>query len=114
MIYKSVLLSIVVSTNGKRSQNHITKTIGANRDSIQKTMVRRIHVHHIGENIWGSLPRKRQCDVVNDEDWELIMKWWETSMTISPNQKDVKRQKIAPKTFERHVTHYLQKSQIQF
>jgi hypothetical protein len=87
LIYKSVLLSTVVSTNGKRSQNHITKTIGANRDSIQKTMVRRIHVHHIGENIWGSLPRKCQCDVVNDEDWELIMKWWETSMTISPNQK---------------------------
>jgi hypothetical protein len=49
-----------------------------------------------GENIWGSLPRKHQCDVVNDENQE----WWETFTTISPNQKDVKRQRIAPKTFE--------------
>jgi hypothetical protein len=79
-----------VSANGKGSQNHIAKTIGANHYSIQKTMVRCIHVHHIGENIWGGLPRKHQCDVVNDEDRELIMKWWETSTTISPNQKDVK------------------------
>jgi hypothetical protein len=55
LTYNSVLLSTIVSTNGKGSQNHIAKTIGANRDSIQKTMVRHIHVHHIGENIWGSL-----------------------------------------------------------
>jgi hypothetical protein len=67
---------------------------------------RHIHVHHIGENIWGGLPKKCQCDVVNDEDWVLIMKWWETSTIVSPNQKDVKRRIIVPKTFEWHATHY--------
>jgi hypothetical protein len=36
---------------------------------------------------------------VNDEDWELIMKWWETSTIVSPNQKDVKRWKIV----QRHL-----------
>lgn len=44
--------------NHRGSQNHIAKTIGANRYSIQKEVVRRIHVHHIGKNIWGGLPRK--------------------------------------------------------
>jgi hypothetical protein len=43
------------------------------------------------ENIWGSLPKKHRFDVVNDEDWEPIMRWWETFTTVSPNQKDVKR-----------------------
>jgi hypothetical protein len=71
-------------------------------------VVRCIHVHHTSENIWGSLHRK--CDVVNDEDHELIMKWWETTIVVSPNQKDVKRQRIAPKTFKQQVTHYLQES----
>ncbi len=47
---------------------------------------------------------------MNDEDHELIMKWWETTIVVSPNQKDVKRQRIAPKTFKQQVTHYLQES----
>jgi hypothetical protein len=85
LTYKNVLLSAIVFANRTGSQNHITKTIGANCYSIQKKVVRRIHVHHIGENIWGGLLGKCQCDVVNDEDWELIMKWWETSMAVSPN-----------------------------
>jgi hypothetical protein len=89
-----------VFANVRKSQNHIAKKIRANHYSIQKVVVRHIHVHHIGENIWGGLPKKCQCDVVNDEDRELIMKWWETCTIISPNQKDVKRQIIAPKTFE--------------
>jgi hypothetical protein len=77
-------------------------------------MVKHIHIHHTCENIWGGLLRKHQCDVVSDEDQELIMKWWETSMIISPNQKDVmKWQKNVPKTFE-HVTYYLEESQVQF
>jgi hypothetical protein len=101
-----------VFTNGRGSQNHIAETIGVNRYSIQKEMVRHIHVHYIDENNWGGLPRKCQCDVVNDEDQELIMKWWETSMVVSPNQKDVKRQRIVPKIFEQHATHYLQESQV--
>jgi len=75
LIYKNVLLSIVVSTNGRRSQNHIAKIIGPNHYSIQKTMVKHIHIHHTCENIWGGLPKKHRCDVVNDENWELIMKW---------------------------------------
>ncbi len=113
LINNNVLLFTIVFTNGKGSQNHIVKKIGANRYSIQKITAKHIHVHHIAENISGGLPMKCWCDVMNDEDHELIMKWWETSMTISPNQKDVKRQRIAPKTFEQHVTHYLQESQIQ-
>ncbi len=47
LTYKNVLLSIGVSTNGRRSQNHITKTIGANHYSIWKIVVKCIHVHHM-------------------------------------------------------------------
>ncbi len=47
---------------------------------------------------------------MNDEDHELIMKWWEITIVVSPNQNDVKRQRIAPKTFKQQVTHYLQES----
>jgi isochorismate hydrolase len=86
-----------MSANGRGNQNHIGETIGANHYSIQKEMVRRMHVHYTDENIWGGLCKKCQCDVVNDEDRELIMKWWETSLVVSPNQKDVKRQRIVPK-----------------
>ncbi len=103
-----------MSTNGRRSQNHIAKTIEANHCSIRKMVVRCIHVDHTCENLWGGLPKKHRCDVVNDEDRELIMKWWETSTIVSPNQKDKKRQRTVPKTFEQHATHYLQESQVQF
>jgi hypothetical protein len=34
------------------------------------------------------------------EDYNLIKDWWDTTTTISPNRKDVKRKKINAKTFE--------------
>jgi hypothetical protein len=72
----------------------------------------RIHVGQTRKNIWGGLLQKRWCDVLHEQDCNLITKWWDTTFTISPNIKDVKRRRIGVKTFEQHATHYLQESQV--
>jgi hypothetical protein len=48
--------------------------------------------------------------MMNERDCEVVLKWWETTITISPIHKDVKRMHISAKVFEKHPTHYLQKS----
>jgi len=56
------------------------------------------------------MPWIRQCDTLNEEKKSLILNWWETTTTISPNTKDVKRRRIVVNTIENPPTHYLQES----
>jgi hypothetical protein len=51
---------------------------------------------------------------VGEADRELILNFWDTSTTISPNHKDLKQQHIGVKTWEKHPTHYLQKTQVMY
>jgi hypothetical protein len=71
-----------------------------------------VHVDETNENLWGGLFWKCRCDMISEGDWEVVLKWWETSTTISPIQKDVKRKHISAKVFDKHPTHYLQEYQV--
>jgi len=66
LIYRNALLSIIVSCKNCVSQSFILKTMGANRYFLRKAIVRRIYVGQAREIIWGKIPRKRQCDVLNE------------------------------------------------
>lgn len=100
LTFTNVLLYVVVSTSANTNQMHIAKTIGAFRYFIWKVINIKIHGDQRSDNFWGGLPRKCWCDVINVEDWELILKWWETSITISPIQKDMKHWRIGVKKFD--------------
>jgi hypothetical protein len=62
------------------------------------------------ENIWDGLPWKQHCDLLNEKDRGLILRWWNAITTISPIAKDVKRRQTNINIFEDHPTHYLQES----
>jgi hypothetical protein len=66
----------------------------------------------LNENIWGGLPRKQCCDLFDEKDHDLILRWWNVATTISPIAKDVKRRQTNITTFEEHPTPYLQESQV--
>jgi hypothetical protein len=74
----------MVSNAPNTSQNHITKTTSASRYMVIKTMLQCVHVDEIRENLWGGLLSKRHCDVINERDHKLVLKWWETSTNVSP------------------------------
>jgi hypothetical protein len=64
--YRNVLVEPMVSNAPNTSQNHITKIIGASRYMVIKAMLQCVHVDEIRENLWGGLPRKRCCVVINE------------------------------------------------
>ncbi len=90
LIYQNALLSAFVSCKNGVSQSFILKTMGANRYFLRKAIVRRIYVGRLGRT-FGRIPQKRPCDVLNEQDSNLVKKWWDIASTISPNTKDVKR-----------------------
>jgi hypothetical protein len=63
-------------------------------------MLQCVHVDEIRENLWGGLPRKRCCVVINEWHHELVLKWWETSTNVSPIWKDIKRRCISAIVFD--------------
>jgi hypothetical protein len=52
LIYQNAFLLVVAFYKSGASQNFISRTIGASRCSLRKTIVRRIYVGQVGENIW--------------------------------------------------------------
>jgi hypothetical protein len=63
-----------------------------------------------GRTLGGGVLQKQQYDVFSEKDYNLVKDWWDTTTTISPNKKDVKKNKISTKIFELHATHYLHES----
>ncbi len=66
LIYRNALLSTIVSCKNGASQSFISRTIGANKYSLRKAIVRRIYLGQAREIIWGGIPRKRQCNVFSE------------------------------------------------
>lgn len=111
-VYRNAILFAIVSSTNGASQNFIPKALRATRYSLRKALIRKVHVDETNENVWVGLPRKWHCDVIDEKDCELIMRWWDNATTISQNKKDIKRRRISMKTFEEHLIHYLQESQV--
>ncbi len=70
-------------------------------------MIRHMHVDSSGDDFWGGLPKKQWCDMLDEGEQNLIPKRWETTTTVFPNRKDVKRRKLGVKSWEMYPTHYL-------
>jgi hypothetical protein len=88
----AILIAIVSNNNGGPSQRFISKTIGGTRYFMGKVVMQRIHVDLTRENIWGGLLWKTRLDAMDEINRRLIVQFWEITSTISPIQKDVKRQ----------------------
>jgi hypothetical protein len=61
---------------------------------------------------WTNYRRRKRVDALSKHIVELVIKWWKTKTTISPNQKDVTRLSIYVKQFQMHLVHYLQVSKV--
>jgi hypothetical protein len=55
-LFKNILVTTVVSNVVNTSQQHITKTIGATRYMVWKTVECRVHVDETRKTLWGELP----------------------------------------------------------
>lgn len=111
-MFKNVLLSAVAANSSSRNQTHLARTLGASRYLVKKAITARAMVDESGENFWGGLPRKRRRDALSESSQLLIVSWWQSATTVSPNMKDVKKRRIDVLQFESHPTQYLQESQV--
>jgi hypothetical protein len=105
-------LIAMMSNQAKPSQCNISRTICSTRYLLSKAITQRIHVDLIGDNIWKRLPQRQHSDSLGEGDHQLILKFWDTSTTISPIKKDVKRNRMGVNTWEEHPIHYLQETQV--
>jgi hypothetical protein len=112
--YKNTFFTIVVSNEVGPSWRYISRTIGGSKYLLSKAITHRIHVGFTRDNIWGGLPQKWHLDIVGEANHELILNFWDTSTTISPNRKDLKWRRIGVKTWEKPPTHYLQETRVTY
>ena len=56
--------------------------------------------------------RQPRNDFLTSEIKELVVSFWTTESRVSPNKKDICRQRIGPKLYEKHPIHLLDDSQV--
>ena len=64
------------------------------------------------EAFWNPPKRATRSDALAVEVRELIIEWWTTETTVSPNRKQICRLHIGVKLYEKHATHFLEELQV--
>lgn len=94
------------------SSRGVAKVLGVDIRNVKKGMERRLQLDLSDNAFWVNYKRATRATFISKEMKDVIVDWWVTESTISPNHKDIVRNRIAVKKFEEHATHYLQVSQV--
>jgi hypothetical protein len=67
-----------------------------------------------GDAFWISYKNARWSNALPESVRDLVVQFWTTETTVSPNEKDIIRLYVGIKKFVEHAKHYLQISQVFF
>lgn len=94
------------------SNREVARTLGVDRRNITKSIERRLQLDASGTLFWTSRRRAVRVDSMPSELKALVVQWWTSDTSISPNRKDISRRRVGVNEFEEHPKHYLQISQV--
>mgnify|MGYP007007530658 FL=1 len=107
---KRAALHMVV--NGAREKKYsdtkVALALGIQRRNLRK------HRQNIHSNKfkWMGLGRRRRCDALSQEIIEKVDSFWAKNTRVSPNKKDVCRQRISQGKYQIHPRHFLEMTEV--
>jgi hypothetical protein len=106
------IVCMLASFQSLGSSRGLAKALGVDRRNIKKAIMRRVLMDTQNDFFWTCYEQATRSDVLPDSVRALVIKWWTTESTVSPERKWVLRKRIAVKTFESHPTYFIQISQV--
>ena len=107
---KRAALHMVVNgtTKKKYSDTKVALALGIQRRNLMK------HQTNIQSNQfkWLGFGRRRRCDALSPEIIEEVGSFWAKNTRVSPNKKDVCRQRISRGRYQIHPRHFLEMTEV--
>jgi hypothetical protein len=107
LVAKDIVCTLATSQSLGSGQG-ITKVLGVDKRSIKKGIKLRILLNTQNDAFWLSSKKAKRANALYELHKKIVLDWWSTKTTFSPNHKDIVRRRIKVKSYESHATHYLQ------
>jgi hypothetical protein len=112
LAYKGAILNSVVGGRIKVGQiSRYSRILGTHHANIRRAAMRRESTVQEGSSLWR-LPTRKPRPGFSGNTVELIVARWTMETCISPNKKEMTRNRIGPNEHEEHPTHYLCETQV--
>lgn len=107
---KRVALHMVANFAGKQqySNRRLAKALGVQPRNLKK---HRVDVQNKTFK-WVGKGRKRRADCLSEEVVHSVTQFWTSNTRVSPNKKDVCRQRVSRKNYIFHPSHYLEMTEV--
>ncbi|MCO5605311.1 hypothetical protein L7F22_059493 [Adiantum nelumboides] len=109
---KRVALHMVANNAGiqQYSDRRVAKALGIQPRNLKKHRadIQAKTFKWVGEGL------KRRADCLSEEVVHSVIQFWTSNTRVSPNKKDVCRQRISRKTYRFHSSHYLELTEAEF
>lgn len=110
---KDIVCTLASSSN-MGSRRSVADVLGVDRRNLKRGMDRRLLLDTQQNAFWLSSKSPHRSDALPDSVIEVIIEWWTSETTVSPNRKDIVRHRTGVKQYEEHPMHYLQVSEVSY
>lgn len=114
---KDIVCTLASSSNmgsNMGSNRRIADLIGVDRRNLKRGMERRLLLDTRQNAFWLNYRSKRRSDALSDSVKEVVIEFWTSETTVSPNRKDIIRHRNGVHQYSEHPAQYLQVSEVSF
>jgi hypothetical protein len=105
---KDIVCTLATANSSATSARQMAKLLGVDRRNFKKSFEWRQALDSSGDAFWVSYKRARRSNALTETVRDLVVQFWTTETTVSPNEKDITRLHVGVKKFVEHTKHYLQ------
>jgi hypothetical protein len=96
LAYKGAILNSVVGGGIRVGQiSRYSRILGTHHANIRRVVMRRESAVQEGSSLWR-FPTRKLRPGLSENTVELIVAWWTTKTRVSPNKKEMTRNRIGP------------------
>lgn len=86
------------------------KVLGVDMKNIKKGVDKCLLLDTSKSVFWMDYKWATRLNALSQHYVEVVVDWWTSKTTVSPNRKDIVKLKVSTKQFEVHPMHFLQVS----
>jgi phage anti-repressor protein len=109
---KDIVYTLAIANSSATSARQMVKLLDVDRQNFKRSFEWIQALDSSNDALWISYKRVRRSDALIETVHDLVVQFWTTETTVSPNEKDIIQLRVGVKKFVEHAKHYLHISQV--
>ena len=114
VLAKDIVYAFASSSSSLTSTRGVAAVLGVDKQNIRRGIDRRTVLDTTQNAFWLQERKQSRTSILTEAMKKLVVDWWTSKTTISPNRKDILFKRTGVNEYIEHQTHYLQILQVHF